>query len=226
MNNSHASDIQTAMLLGLRENGFFYAREIAPVQLADIASGLGIITKDRRAPEAFRSISPERIESARPNTLSSRYGLGAFPFHTDAAHWTTPPDYVMLFCKNPGRGGRCTQLVDTHNLTKDGAIRQALKSAVWTTGHLSPHFCVAAHEAIDGLQMRYDPACMTPAGPESHKLQQLLDLRIAESTRSTIPWVKGSLLVIDNKRMLHARGKASTADPDRVLVRVLIGGVQ
>ncbi|WP_206435101.1 hypothetical protein [Sphingobium yanoikuyae] len=36
-------------------------------------------------------------EAARPNTLSSRYGLGAFPMHTDNALASPPPRYI-IFC--------------------------------------------------------------------------------------------------------------------------------
>ncbi|MGO4910705.1 hypothetical protein ACEN2J_20760, partial [Pseudorhodobacter sp. W20_MBD10_FR17] len=35
---------------------------------------------------------------AAPNSYSGIYGLGHFPFHSDLAHWRTPPRYLLLRC--------------------------------------------------------------------------------------------------------------------------------
>jgi L-asparagine oxygenase len=36
--------------------------------------------------------------SAPPNMYSGIFGLSAFPFHTDLAHWRLPPRYLLLRC--------------------------------------------------------------------------------------------------------------------------------
>jgi alpha-ketoglutarate-dependent taurine dioxygenase len=45
---------------------------------------------------------------------------------------------------------------------------------------------------------------------------------IEESTVEVINWREGDLLVVDNVRLLHARGRAEQDDEDRILARMLI----
>jgi alpha-ketoglutarate-dependent taurine dioxygenase len=45
---------------------------------------------------------------------------------------------------------------------------------------------------------------------------------LRSSTVMPIYWRARDLLVIDNQRMLHARGSGSAPDQDRVLARILI----
>ena len=58
-----------------------------PVHLAE---GFGRIAVEPRDPRPVRDISPNSEADTRQNTLSSRYGFGAFPFHTDTAYWRQP----------------------------------------------------------------------------------------------------------------------------------------
>src|SRR3546814_10809010 len=41
-------------------------------------------------------LRPVPADRARPNSLSSRTGLGAQPLHTDGAHLERPPDVIAL----------------------------------------------------------------------------------------------------------------------------------
>src|SRR5438876_672320 len=77
-----------------------------------IASSLGPVTWDPRHPEPVRFIHPQERLDATPNSLSSRHGTGMFPFHTDAAHWRHPPDYLLLYCCNPGGANRVSLLLE------------------------------------------------------------------------------------------------------------------
>jgi len=63
---------------------------------------------------------------------------------------------------------------------------------------------------------------MNPMTANARRLKNNLDGCIGRSPVVDINWSEGSLLVIDNHRMLHARGKAIRNDPDRVLKRILI----
>lgn len=221
-----AETLTRRITCGLAEHGFVLLVGIKVEELSRIAAGLGIITVDRRSPEAFRRISPQETAYAKPNTLSSRFGSGQFPFHTDAAHWSTPPTHLMLYYEHPGRGKRCTHLLDTRRWFPDSSFQIALKSAVWKVGHMKPRLCVAAKPAGDHLAIRYDASCMKPIGTEAQELQSRIQHAIATSETTTISWEMNGLLVIDNSRMLHARGSASAPDHERVLIRALIGGVQ
>src|SRR3546814_20667711 len=43
-------------------------------------------------------LRPVPADRARPNSLSSRTGLGDQPLHTDGAHLDRPPDVIALAC--------------------------------------------------------------------------------------------------------------------------------
>ena len=58
----------------------------------------------------------EIIRPGKPSrtalSLTTKYGLGEFPFHTDVAYWTTPAKYLALYCIDPGRGKRKTRVIN------------------------------------------------------------------------------------------------------------------
>jgi hypothetical protein len=90
----------------LELNGFVFARGVRETDLIGIVQHLGNVRFDPRSPMPVRDISPQLPSSAKANTLSSRYGTDAFPFHTDTAHWDHPAKYLALFCVNPGEGAQ------------------------------------------------------------------------------------------------------------------------
>src|SRR2546423_858394 len=43
-------------------------------------------------------LHPRPQAEAPRNQYSGTFGLGEFPLHTDLAHWSRPPRYLMLRC--------------------------------------------------------------------------------------------------------------------------------
>lgn len=210
----------------LDQNGYVLVPNVQPIDLSSMCESLGSITVDRRNPQPFRHISPQQKESARKNTLSSRYGVGSFPFHTDAAHWRQPPNYLVLFCSEPGSGGRETHLIDTRMWELDDELRLSMRSSIWRIGHREQWLGTLAAENDGELSVRYDTDCMSPAGPKAERLKIYIQSLIDCSVPIRIFWKENSLLVIKNSRMLHARAAALAVDSNRILIRVLIGGAQ
>lgn len=213
-------------LNALRDQGYAFISRIRLEDALAAVQGLGPITVDQRSPEPIRRISPQPIESAKTNTLSSRYGCGRFPFHTDAAHWEHPPDFVCLYCECPGSGDRPTELIDTSAWQMKFQLRVSLLSDIWKTGLQRPWLCTVGSEKDGDMRIRYDVGCMKPCGTAATKTQIEIERLIVASSRIAITWCSNSLLVINNFRMLHARGSSSRPDTDRVLCRTLIGGQQ
>ena len=58
------------------------------------------------------------------------------------------------------------------------------------------------------LAIRYDRDCMRPMTAETRELAALMELRIGQTAQMRIDWEPGCLLVIDNERMVHARGES------------------
>jgi L-asparagine oxygenase len=207
----------------LERDGFCLASGISGRDVFDLIQHLGPIKVDPRSPEPVRDIRPQAAHLAKSNTLSSRYGTGGFPFHTDTAHWEHPARYLVLFCVSPGEGMRPTLLQDSRTWRFDDAEEELACQALWAVGHRRPRLSSIAVRSNDRLVIRYDIDCMRPMTADARRLKALLESRIYARPRKRIDWHAGSLLAIDNHRMMHARGEAERPDPNRILKRILIG---
>jgi len=210
-------------LRGLSETGFSIVDAVEEGALPSVAAELGTIRTDSRSPAPLRAISPSSSGVAKTNTLSSRFGFGAFPFHTDAAHWRQPARYLLLFCIQPGAASRTTALIDTASWILPPDEVRRLCNEVWRIGLRNPYLGTVARFINRRIAIRFDRACMTPLTAEALRAHQMFLERLADSDRVDISWAPGRLLVVDNHRMLHARNPAAIPDPDRILVRALIG---
>ncbi|WP_426411501.1 TauD/TfdA family dioxygenase [Bradyrhizobium ganzhouense] len=208
----------------LEANGFIFARGVQETDLLDFVQALGNLRVDPRSPIPVRDIRPQPPNAAKANTLSSRYGTDAFPFHTDTAHWDQPARYLVLFCVDPGEGQRETLLQDSRAWQlEDDEVELACR-ALWKTGHVRPRLCMLAQRSADGIAVRYDRDCMRPMTREARELEALVEQRIDGSEKTRVSWEPECLLIIDNRRMVHARGPSKRPDANRVLKRILIGG--
>lgn len=193
---------------------------LCDADLLDLAEALGGATSSKRNPEPIRSIVPVDVKNAPPNTLSSRHGLGAFPFHTDGAHWRVPPRYLLLYCEDAGRTRRPTLLL-TAKVLLAGHLRALLLNEIWTVSDGRRAFLTRAASRTAST-LRLDVACMRATSRfSSTRLQE----EIEQSPRWQVEWADGQLLLIDNRRCLHARSGPSNQDGrERVLKRILVGG--
>jgi len=187
-----------------------------------LCCALGVPRGDIRDPRKVRALQPQTPAEARINTLSSRYGTGPFPFHTETAYWFSPAKFLVLHCKNPGAGLRPTLLADTHSWQLGGQERSLLENAGWKIKARKPFLSSIFNTKAKRLRVRFDSECMAPFTNDANLAQTLIAQQLGRCNTITIHWSADDLLVIDNERMLHARGPTSIPDPDRTLHRVLI----
>src|SRR5687767_517494 len=110
----------------LRRRGWHLMSGLSPTLLDDVAESLGTVvaglTRDNL-------LMPRHPHEARAGTFSAAVGLGAQPFHTDGAHWPTPPRYIIL---RHVAGETCTvtliiDLASAH-LSR---LRNAMRASAW-----------------------------------------------------------------------------------------------
>lgn len=207
----------------LDRDGFCTALGVRDIDLLRLIEPLGRVRVDPRNPEPVRDIQPQQADAAKPNTLSSRYGTGGFPFHTDTAHWDRPARYLLLYCVSPGDGMRPTRLQDSRAWQLTDQEMDLACRALWAVGHRRVRLAHLAVRVRGRLLVRYDMDCMRPMTSEASELKALLQHRIETTVETSNIWEPGSLLVIDNHRMVHARGVAPKPDANRLLKRILIG---
>lgn len=126
-----------------------------------------------------------------------------------------PPDVVILTSANVS--STPTNLWRMRSLYK--APYDSMCHGLFVVGSgrfafLSP----ALEETRRGQKLRYDPTIMVPADARAHEAAQFLNATY--SAASAFQWNEpDSILVIDNRSVLHGRAAIAEGDSDRELTR-------
>ncbi len=197
--------------------------------LCELADALSDEAGNRQASEPFISVVRSRSsddnvkvlramskEQAHPRSLSAQYGYEPFPFHTDGAHQQTPPDFMLLAARQDDAGESPTHLkrlwvppppADDDDMRRGVFRVDAGRRTFYTT-------C----QSVDG-RIRFDPGCMAPIDPRSRRLA---DAILAGEPDYSHGWTRsGEILIVDNTRVMHARGRVGDFSR-RALYRLLL----
>jgi alpha-ketoglutarate-dependent taurine dioxygenase len=168
------------------------------------------------------ALVPQTFENANANSLSKQHGIGKLPLHIDGAHRLHPPQFVVFACVRPGQSPVPTILARFHDLKLSYAERQRCESAVFVVrnGRRTFYSTILSHSRPF---IRFDEGCMLPVSPDGRQALQEVSERAAEIKQNCFNWQFGDILVVDNWRVLHGRGVASSlASLDRCILRVAI----
>jgi alpha-ketoglutarate-dependent taurine dioxygenase len=143
--------------------------------------------------------------------------------HTDGAHLADPPDFVVLFAEEPNetptRLFRPTMMSRQHMPPSE-----ELRHGMFVVRNGRDSFFASAY---DLRRYRFDRGCMTPCDARAHVVDEFF--ATAEERALAHDWTAPhQILIIDNRRTLHAREAVAAGDDDRTLVRVAyrIGGAR
>ena len=160
-------------------------------------------------------LRPSTVATANPRSLSSRFGLGSFPLHTDGAHLGSPPDLVVLASLGLGEAGETLlhplhlrRLTERQQLCMQNGLFQVRRGP---TAFFSP--------AVDREgNVRYDPVCMSPLDSLARYVRDWLADEQEKVHRHS--WVGTSqVLLIANRKCLHGRAEVASG---RALRRVML----
>jgi hypothetical protein len=190
-------------------------------RLLAIARELGTPTPTRSRGSLCEVLLPTQAGNAKPRSLSRLHGVGEFPLHTDTAHWVTPCRYVMLACVSPGGGSRATLLMDTQRLRLNEHQSSLLHSTpLRVTNGRNSFFSTILSKSRPF--MRFDPGCMTATTIDGMETLELFSQYKWPDHVEHFQWAVGTVLVLDNWRMLHGRASANVPDEGRKLMRISI----
>lgn len=206
----------------IRKSGYVFLSNYRPnASIVDIAKDFGkpfVPWEDG----LVQTLVP-RSEAA-PNSYSGIFGLNHFPFHTDLAHWRTPPRYLLLRCVK-GYADIPTMLVDGNDLidaiSLDLLARAIFKPRRPRDGSVS---LLRLCEPIeDNFRFRWDEIFLKPAS----KIGEVANLRIREWLPACNPTSLSlvelhDMLLIDNWRMLHARSRIPPGRESRMIERIYL----
>lgn len=175
--------------------------------------------------EPVHVLSPTSTDQRGPNSYSGLYGLGAFPLHTDLAHYRLPPRYFMLRCRVPG------DLVGT-TLLDSADIVASVGTSLLSRGLVQPR---RQRAGVRPLLRLFDPAVqlfrwdiefIRPASGAGSEAVAAVSAVLARSEPTEIRLDHpGDLLVIDNWRMLHGRTAVPPTGTGRCIERVYLEGL-
>lgn len=223
--NSSPPCLRVSFAPEIARNGFvFLPRWREETSSEDIANAVGRRLAFKAAP-AVHDIVPKT--NAGPNTYSGIYKLGEFPFHTDMAHWRTPPRYLMLRCLK-GHASVVTDLIDGLDIVESigpSILSRALVKPRRPLNGSIPLFSLF-RPATPGRSsmLRWDEVFIVPASPAGERGFNSMKEEMAAAQRVSIALQsEGDTLLIDNWRMAHARSAVSVDQTDRVIQRSYFG---
>jgi L-asparagine oxygenase len=209
----------------LSVKGYVLRSDTTGDDLEETALELGEPVAARGFDPVRQTLTPTTSEAAAAKSLSADHGLGAFPFHTDAAHHRQPPRWIVMRCAEPGPLIRPTLLADSADFGLDESDWRRVERAVWWVRSGGRGFPVSIARRVDGRRtIRYDRGCMTPADASASRAAELFERALGEVRPVPVEWQRGAMLVVDNHRMLHARAAGGSGDAgirrlERILVR-------
>lgn len=148
-----------------------------------------------------------RTSTERQNSLSDIYGIGQFPPHSDGAHLVSPPDYLIMrgskSRKAPTLLWPACKLLEVLGSDANNAEFE-VKRRGRTFG---VRFCTVAEE---GLRLRFNHDTMQPKNQSATNIHSWL--REPDVEPVVIDWETTSLLVVNNRTVLHGRGRNEVND--------------
>lgn len=194
-------------------------------EMHELAGYLGAVEQEDEVLATDHALQRQRLELT----------TGAVPWHTEHIYKDHIPSYVMLGCQELQANGGNTLLLDG-----EVAVRELLTRAPWAErvilSYSKDRFCgespLIVRNPLTGLptlrfrqnQPGLSSVSTLVSGPIGVTVESVNDLvnKLLRETQPTYShaWEEGDILIVDNKRMLHAREEFSG---QRILRRILIG---
>lgn len=180
-----------------------------------IANSEGTLVSGRSG-HLIEEVIPKSSENSPLRSPSRLVGFDSIAFHLDGSHYPVPPRLLVLGCLSDD-GDDPTLFIDTSRWVFSKSETSLLKSAVFFIRNGRKSFYSTIF-GVAGNLCRFDPYCMVATGRESELALDLMNQKIRNSHIEKIHWQRGDIVILDNRRILHARGPVSSC-ANRILLR-------
>jgi hypothetical protein len=145
------------------------------------------------------------------NSLSSRFGYGEFPLHTDGVGMPLPPLLILLRVKSEDSSMQPTRIATIKWPNESSKKYELLAETqmvvnVGSTRFYSPIINRKTSRRAEFI--RYNPSCMT-APQAGSDFVETLDCIIKNAQVKDIFWKTGTVIALNNWRILHGRGNVT-----------------
>lgn len=187
-----------------------------------VARIIGVVEKIPGVTTVQRLTAKLRSQ-ASPASYSGIYGLGRFPLHTDMAHWTRPPRYLMLRCIVPDPSVKTTILLSQFALQGEDEIE--LKRSLFRPRRRIDGRLTVTRLYQEGM-FRWDPLFIEPLNARGMALSDRVKSRFGEARPMEISLENpGESLIIDNWLVLHGRTEIEGCNSPRIVDRVYLSEI-
>jgi L-asparagine oxygenase len=210
------------------KNGFVYMPGLQPDSpTLVVAESLGVPLTFVNIP-TVQAIRPKSKHMVSANIYSGNYGLDAFPFHTDLAHWYLPPRFLLLRCICPA--DRVATLLHRHE-----SVISALDPVTIRRALFRPRRKLRGQSALlrllqpsaGSVIFRWDQLFLHPANDEAAEVATHMQSVQPAFVENRVVFDRpGDTLLIDNWAMLHGRTPVPDAGLHRLVERVYLSEVK
>ena len=189
----------------------------------ETAALVGKLSSNNFQIETLQKLTPKYKNSHNENFYHGNFGCEEYPAHTDLAHWSNPPRYLML------RAKKGTFEVQNHIYCKNGSLKllpeKILKSAVFVSRKNKSYVIPLAMQFARSLpySIRWDSIFLMPANKPAFDCAEIIKSSDFKNLRAGFKLSdEFDTLLIDNWQNLHGRSCVPKKSIDRIIERVYL----
>lgn len=169
-------------------------------ELLELAYSMGNPMASRRSGVLIDNLIPVEKSHAHPQSLSAKFGVTEFPYHTDGAYFLTPPRFIILRYIKGVKKPTPTNVCDLSAM--DYRMKETLQNSIWKVQAQSPFYSsILSH---DGEYLRFDTCVMKPIN-RRNDAHLTFSALVSNSPIQEIEWEMNKTVIINNWRCLHMR---------------------
>jgi len=215
----------------LYEKGYAFIPSLTPsIGTKSVANRIGLILeisklKGHELIPNIQTLKPREINCQIKNQYSGNYGFGIFPLHTDLAHWSLPPRYLLLRCIK-GTKSVSTYIMSSKSLDKN-LLKKAIVKPRRNTGHFNNCMLPVSFNIGTVQGVRWDSLFLEPLNSAAERLFEILRPSNMSNLACEIVLTNpGDTIIIDNWKMIHGRGVVNKNESSRVIERVYLTDIK
>jgi hypothetical protein len=194
----------------LAAQGWLYLTNLSGLNIVAVGEQLGKPTSSQPTRDLTDVLLPLNCADAPPGSLSSIYGLGEIPFHTDGVYHPIPPKYMILQART--NVPFALRILDFQQLDFSPQELATLSHDVWiVNGYLKKFYGAILSNSLvrDKTVIRYNQMGMVPCDQNHTVAGKILASKLENADYFSLYFTANSILILNNWRMLHGRDKVT-----------------
>ncbi|WP_049789637.1 Fe(II)-2OG oxygenase family protein [Erwinia billingiae] len=173
----------------------------------------------------FDTLIPKNKKNLNKNTYSAIFGFADFPFHTDLAHTTSPPQYLLLRCVEGAKDVK-THILSSKSILENYDNIKLKKSIFKSRDNMISRVSFPLPLVFDGRFIRWDSVFLEPVNKNAEDFYNWMSVKKWEGYQNSYSLLKkGDTLIINNWKSLHSRSSVSEKDKLRIVERIYLSEI-